>query len=82
MPWVYLPCHPLQPIQGIYEICSLFLLYCIFFGLYFQIEHKVSAAHIAFRKMNLTKIHTMHSFNKHLFLNASYTSGFLLAQGT
>ena len=55
---------------------------CIFFGLYFQIEHKVSAAHIAIRKMNLTKIHTMHSFNKHLFLNASYISGFLLAQGT
>ena len=55
---------------------------CIFFGLYFQIEHKVFAAHIAFRKMNLTKIHTMHSFNKHLFLNASYISGFLLAQGT
>lgn len=61
---------------------AIYSALCIFFGPYFQIEHKVSAAQIAFRKMNLTKNHTMHSFNKHLFLNASYNSGSLLAQGT
>lgn len=61
---------------------AIYSALCIFLGLYFQIEHKVSAAHIAFRKMDLTKIYTMHSFSKHLFLTASYISGSLLAQGT
>ena len=61
---------------------AIYSALCIFLGLYFQIEHKVSATHIAFRKMNLTKIYTMHSFSKHLFLTASYISGSLLAQGT
>lgn len=53
---------------------AIYSVLCFFFGPYFQIEHKLSAAQIAFRKMNLTKNHTMHSFNKHLFLNASYNS--------
>jgi hypothetical protein len=33
---------------------------CIFFGVYFHIEHKACAAQISFRKMNLTKNHTTH----------------------
>lgn len=32
----------------------------IFLSPYFQIEHKVSAAQIAFRKMNLTKNYIIH----------------------
>lgn len=55
---------------------------CFLFGPYFPIEHKVSAAQIAFRKMNLTKNHTLHSFNKHLFVNASHSSETLIVQGT
>lgn len=61
---------------------AIYSALCFLFGPYFPIEHKVSAAQIAFRKMNLTKNHTLHSFNKHLFVNASHSSETLIVQGT
>lgn len=51
--------------QGtVVRLKAIYSALCIFFGPYFQIEHKVSAAQIAFRKMNLTKIILcIHSIN-------------------
>lgn len=59
--------------QGIaVRLKAIYSALCFFsLGPYFPIEHKLSAAQIAFRKMNLTKNYAMHSFNKHLFLNVS-----------
>lgn len=47
--------------QGtVVRLNTIYSALCISFSPYFQIEHKVSAAQITFRKMNLTKNHTIH----------------------